>query len=647
MYDQNIERKQLVTAPIKGKLYLLNNITDTYANAFPGRIYYKEAGKKGSKPKEYYVDANGVCQTGWQTINKQKFYFGADGKKLFDDFELNGKCYFINSDGSLYSDSQEKIIKSGSHVTGVVKKDGTYMAGWIYLDSSNSNVLKKPSKDGHTYYAGPGGSIMSVYNRIYLIGKKYYSVGSDGSMITGWKYMEQPEFVDASTGERIIRYYGKNFCFCFDPEAGNGMLTGLQKVDQKPCTANGQILTDQEGKAVINKGDATVFFYQDMTDDHPIGALALNMPVVDGGNLYSLRKDGTLCENESGWVDAEGSGYRLDDGTLARGRMAVKDNDVERYCCFDLQDGSLQKDCLRKTGNKWYYYNAKGMQEKKNIFASPAGEPKVKAVYAADGSISGFVYEADGKKASDVAILFSEEMTILGKDSLPATGLVAHAGVSRYYRADGRPYFTGGKNSLVKIGKKYYLCRDGKMLSGENELETLDVSLSEDEQKNLTAYFSVADSASVAPYYCYTGADGAVLQNALISGNPYGTHTNAYGLLIDDTDLAWFYKYGGKWHVPDKTGPGEDADSLYEYSTSFLVNVRIRWRADGVLQGIYGMDGKAVSGLYYYDVSGDSYAILLKNGLPVTGKQTVTLPGGIKSTMFFDADCGIRYDRLL
>ncbi|MCR4738682.1 MAG: hypothetical protein K5886_00310, partial [Lachnospiraceae bacterium] len=63
-----IDTEKDIQIPVKGKYYLVDNKA-VETGGFPGRIYYKDAGMKGkdNKPYTYWVDANGVCQTGWKT----------------------------------------------------------------------------------------------------------------------------------------------------------------------------------------------------------------------------------------------------------------------------------------------------------------------------------------------------------------------------------------------------------------------------------------------------------------------------------------------------------------------------------------------------------------------------------------------------
>ncbi|MBQ7582641.1 MAG: hypothetical protein IJU25_07460, partial [Lachnospiraceae bacterium] len=602
---------------------------------FPGEIYYQQEGSMGSYPDCYYIDAKGILQTGWKVFMGKKYYFNASGKMEFSDFYLNGKHYALNPDTDdpyLLSNTVRKDTEGNA--IGFVQKDGTYMTGWIYVNGAGQ-VIKKAADAEFIYYADATGSVLQETNDLYCIGGKYYAVDKKHRIVRGWKYMESPGVVYLNPTRNVKYYPGGKFAFYCDPATGE-ILSGWQSLQRKPSVKDGALLVfeNKDLRTVFCEEPVKLYFYPDQNDAHPYGALALSDSVSVAGTLYSFKADGTLHTGEGGWLDVARTSFRMDDGKLACERAQIDDGTFY----FDPKTGVKQKNCFRKTGKKWYYYDANGQETRRASFVTTSGAA-ISATYAADGSISALTYTADGKKAAGVAIKPGDEVMITDKNGLPLSGLVTYGGDSYFYDADGRPHNTGGLKTIMKIGKKYYLCQNGKMLSGVNKIGAFEESLSETDRMILGTYSNVISSLG-GSMRCATAADGSVLSNAIADA----THTNTYGVLLDDEDQVLFYRTGGKWYASTNAEPGSRNISFINNAEAKTVHAVIRYSANGLLQGVYGADGKALSGWFSYYAGSDPYQICLKNGKPATGKQTVEDPYGPKITMFFDADHGLRYD---
>ncbi|MCR5590911.1 MAG: Ig-like domain-containing protein [Lachnospiraceae bacterium] len=626
---------------IKGKKYLLNNKLETFGDQFPGRIFYNQAGIQTVGTKKYFIDANGACQSGWKTVGGKKYYFIPNAWEMTtEDVPLNGKRYSIEkSDGSLSPEGPR--VEFGKFV-GYIQKDGTYKIGWIYLYQKDGKweLARNAATAEKVYYTGAGGFTIeysSSMECLYLIGGRYYAINSDNSMAKGWKQLKNPAVVDYDN-RRLLGTYTGSFLFYFDPETC-AAVTGLKSLYSYPQFKNGELILNSDNSFRVANSEQPVkmIFAEGQYPGYPAGALLLNGNFSVSGTIYSIGKDGKILSG-TGFVDLERTQYRYADGTIASGRTKIGNT----FYYFDPVDGTVQKDCLRLSGKKWYRYDSIGKQVQNPDFATVPGDPKVTAVYASDGSISSFKYVSNDKKAQNVGFIVGSETLIIGKNGLPSTGLVSHTSGSYYYEADGKPYFTGGKNALIKIGKKYYLCNDGKMCSGENEIEGIDGSLSGSEIENTKLLWDLHTYATPETFNCYTGEDGSVISGGLVSG----VHTGTFGTRVDNPEKVLFYKYGGKWYVPGQNGFGEKNVTLMAEPDMEYVNVCIRWKQGGVLQGVYGMDGKPLNGLFSYLVGSSRLIVFFKNGVPQTGKQTIDLSGILKFGMEFDNDCGLGYTSL-
>lgn len=651
-----IDTDKDIQIAVKGKYYLVDN-TPIEGTGFPGRIYYKDAGLKGTGGYRYYVDANGVCQTGWKTDNGEKYYFYSDGTiHMFGDLLLNGKRYAINSDGSLRTPNLDILVKDGSDLVGVLRKDGTYKTGWFYTNSTGDSIVNKKTDTAWTYYVNPNGLRLKDPQKLYLIDGKYYAVYKDkdyNRIVHGdWIVMNNPEVEDVSTGTTLSKYTGE-FLFYFDEKTG-AAVSGKRDFCRKyyPLIKDGKVLLDAIGNIHKVKTDDTkeMFFRPTQCIDAPPCSLILNTNVSLDGGLYCLDQNGMLISGEEGWTDYAKTRYIKADGTFATGRTRID----SAWYYFDPADGTKQTSCVRRTGKKWYAYQGDGQQycpvnySDLLVFTDLNGKKTIYAEYDSDGSIKCFRYVADGKKVVNDGIVFPlGEVVIIGKNSLPQTGVVKNPRDSGgfYILADGKQFKSGFEYMLMKIGKKYYVCWDGQLMSVEYEQITkFDTSLSDTDRRILAMYKKIYEASGITEFYVSSGTDGSVLANAAGS---YGDILNSYGAFLEYNGMVLFCKKAGKWCVPETTMPGARSVKLIG-TNSF--NATIRWKKNGVLEGIYDANGKALNGVFRYYAGVDpneiQVEICLKNGMPVTGKQTITNDAGFKKVMYFDPDCGVRYDNV-
>ncbi len=657
---------------IKGKLYVIDN--NASGEFFPGSIPYKKAGLymfSDDPTTKCHIDANGQCAiNSWKTIREsgvnKKYYFGSYGMLLYgnssyyNSLSINGKTYFFNTDGSLVN--TEQVVKDDQDLpVFVTGKDGMAKTGWIYLDA-NGNVVSNASRAAKTYYANDiTGEIMgSEYNIIRVKGK-YYGIDKDRSMAKGWRYFDDPDYYDAVNFSNLHEGDGR-FYFYFDPKSG--AATGMHKKVPSPMVAdsvNGELAVNANGTVRTTSETKDLYFSGTMSY-YPVGALVINSQVVIKNKLYSISGDGTVSvssQNEGSWVDADRSRYILPSGEVARGRTKI--NGIWYY--FDPATGEKQIEKFRKSGSKWYFYGADGQQSTGGGLTVTNGpDSSVSVKYASDGSISSIV-NFSGKKATNDIVIYNSE-SFLVKNGALQTGIVNHAtsGIGLYNDADGKPHDTGSSNAIIRVGRKYYMCNNGKLLcNSKYEIHDFnaDGSMPESDVEVLGEYYKFWYDAlgSYSPLEAYTGADGQILANRKIASD--GAVTGRFGIRIDYTyeksskeyNLFMLYKLGGKWYVPNVAGPKQISVTLNELSSGSNVQAVISCGNNGVVKGVYGADGKGLTGWFgatdMTPFSTDMRPVFLKNGTPQTGVQTVTHVGGYKMKYNFDADTGALIDRIV
>jgi len=178
-----------------------------------------------------------------------------------------------------------------------------------------------------------------------------------------------------------------------------------------------------------------------------------------------------------------------------------------------------------------------------------------------------------------------------------------------------------GDPALVRVGKTLYVIEDGAVyVPGSIPfLSSFDFwsFLPEADRKayaELVQYFGGDVPIAVNP-------DGSVMANSVLSfpGVPIQYHTNACGAPLE---FGIVFKYGGKWHSIISLMEGSDTFLAYtvENGVSRSVTLQFKVKNGTELVGVYdSATGKPASGVFYYD---DDPIIFLKNGKPLTGKQT-------------------------
>ena len=174
--------------------------------------------------KRYFLDENGVMQTGWIDFGeyiymnfltgsyynnlKEWHYYGSDGVAVTGWKKINNKWYYFKDEGGVYS------YQCGSVCVGLRLIDGSYyyfdengvmQTGWvddnhIYCGSDGKAFLGWKKIDGKWYYYSPSQSRFGLSQ----IDDKYYYFDENGAMMTGWIVIYNGEYYYADPSGRIM-----------------------------------------------------------------------------------------------------------------------------------------------------------------------------------------------------------------------------------------------------------------------------------------------------------------------------------------------------------------------------------------------------------------------------------------------------------
>ncbi len=453
---------------------------------------------------------------------------------------------------------------------------------------------------------------------------------------------------DFSAGEKY--YY-------FDPKTG-AAKTGWQTVPV-PAVRDGELVVAQsDGCIGTGSAKAKLYFKED-------GSLARNEDLVIGKKLYHFGPDGQLADKET-WADpGREGGYRLPNGTKLTGRKAVSGEGKTYY--FDTVTGAVEKNVLRKTGRKWYYYDNDGVETVTLPALFDSNGNKVTVSFASDGSVKGFLVNGTAAKNTSIIDADGGVLAVLNAKGQPMTGIVRAsftdpvtgdaASALLYLDADGgrHEYAVSASadpdaHSLVKIGGKYYVYAGGEIRTRSEieadggyvfvEVDSYD-TLSAADRKALREYERLARANGEHMIVC-VGADGAVVTSRTVTFRGFTCRLNRFGIPLE-TSGAVFFKWGKNWYSPllaDGQG-GAETGELYAFSADGRIStpVTISYTGDGQLLGLTDpATGKPLSGTFLFPGSPD-FLTCLKNGLPTTGDRKVSLYGA-NINVFIDREIG-------
>ncbi|MCR5501986.1 MAG: Ig-like domain-containing protein [Lachnospiraceae bacterium] len=658
---------------------------------------FRALGDPGDKEFVYVKNETGELATGLFTDGDKTYIFSSSGKQLKamqgGGIKCGKKYYAINTKGNdpedfhVLTGDSVRIERCSDKYQYMVNKDGSVKTGgWQELN-------------GKKYYAFDQGMLAPAGSddgeTLFIIkGKMYLFSDEPGNpcLLTGWRKVKSAAAIRNvdDTTDFGGDYHAGPYYFFFDPKSG-AAITGLKRINAPLLNGNGSIKTDLDGNPVAGEATKELYFNTDRAL-MPLGAL-----VTDGnaaaarGKIYHTGKDGSVTKNSAGlftFEDADGNMqtvYRKKDGTVAKGRTEVTLSDGSKaWYYFDLADGHMEKYAFRKTKKKWYYYGRDGRMSFDPELTEPVTETvynSVTVAFNSDGSIKAFSRIIDGVATplKNGFLQYNDGSSggalMTGKDALPATGMqkgviLGSVYAVLYFESDGKLFGASkesmsGSLELVKIGKKYYVSRNGAMgllPAGAKEHHIVEVErwpglpAADAKVLNNEALLRKNMNGS-SKLRVRINEDGSVYTGTFIMEGKT-CHTNKYGVIVED--YSWFVKSGKNWTVSEALSPGSpvtlfemeamlkadlgDTGGMteQEYMAKIAVYSEIRTDRNGKLKPLLNkMTGKPVSGCYMISSgSGEPKLVLLKNGLPAGGVKKFSM-WGATYILTFDAYGGM------
>ena len=269
----------------------------------------------------YYLDWEGVPQTGWKTIEGRQYYFDPmrQGSMAKGWLEIDERWYYFDDSGVVQTGWLD-LMGSRFYLCG----DGTMATGWQTVDNGqyffdDEGELQSGwlELDGRRFYLGIDGKAVFGWHDT-VQGRCYLPV--DGTVYQGWQELDGDRYFFNTDGFLVYGWLAhENEYYYLDSQGV--MQTGWLK------TETGTYYLDDEGRLKTGWLDLTEGRYFLGTD----GILDTGWVSV-GGSRYYMGEDGRM---QTGWLDQDGSRYYLgNDGAMSVGKV-----EIDGTNCFFTSQG--------------------------------------------------------------------------------------------------------------------------------------------------------------------------------------------------------------------------------------------------------------------------------------------------------------------
>ena len=217
--------------------------------------------------QEYYFASGGVMAVGWSIIDGNYHYFYSSGVHAENTWVGS---YYVKADGAMavseWVDNTYYVNADGIYQTGWLKLDGK----WYYLNNSGAKQTGWISVSGTWYYGEP--ETGALLEKEWLNDTYYFYVG--GAMATGWVQIDGTYYYCNASGAKVTNTWVGNYYLKADGSmaVSEWVDDGKYYVDangvwvQKPVHQHQYELTGSDSEYLYYQCKECQTFYQEYND---------------------------------------------------------------------------------------------------------------------------------------------------------------------------------------------------------------------------------------------------------------------------------------------------------------------------------------------------------------------------------------------
>ena len=466
------------------------------------------------------VDVVVSCQSGFNNINGNWYYYDENGNPLYGWQTINDKLYYFN-------------------------KWGRMSIGWTFIS-------------GNWYYFDANGAMQKGW----ILDNTYY-LNEDGIMLTGWQTIDDAQYYFDGSGKKLTSCWIDNKYVLEDGKLArnqwiddcyvddNGLwVPSLHPYEWKMVDGKKKYYSNKTNSFVINelKQIDGAYYYFDSE-----GSVATGFTTIDK-NKYYFDASGKMV---TGWIQIDGTYYFFNASGIMKTSSWIGDYYLNG-------EGKMLVNAFTPDG---YYVNGNGAYLRNQWFINNGNYYFVNACgkVLKNVWVGAYYLGCDGVMYTNA---FTPDGYYVGSDGAYIT--------NRWFKDHGKDYYANGYGKIVKgawVGS-YYLGKDGAMLTNtftpdgfyvgadgvylRNQKIIVDgkdyyLNASGIVAKNqwVGDYFidvngNVVKNHWVGDYWC--GEDGKYVKSSWVDNNRY--YVDARGVYVRN---AWI-KVDGKYYYMEASG---------------------------------------------------------------------------------------------
>lgn len=325
---------------------------------------------QGSDQEWYYYDANGKKVTGFQTINKDLYYFNDKGQQVRGAFfTLGDNQYFANSEtgavlrNAFYHDTSTDHYGVFSETIYYAGSDGAFKTGWFEVDGnryygsdySDNDAFKGSLYTGvvNSQLFSPDGKLLTngLYPEFKRTGENDYELKGVYITDADGKIKEGPYQYDGKIiGSKYSNVRQSQWSTFDEWDILHGHLYHFDSTPMTFTAPNGQKVTTNVAIATTNKAltyrGVTFNFDAKGIDETKEKAIHFDQLQTDPSGTSYLYENG---QKVTGLKTFDGvSYYFYDDGHQAKGTEVAINNNIYQ---FDQLTGIMTRNAFSKSYN--------------------------------------------------------------------------------------------------------------------------------------------------------------------------------------------------------------------------------------------------------------------------------------------------------